>query len=275
MNSLTQVFKRGKNFLNRKLGAEIKTYRRLRKELAGLPRYQPTEVECLGFRVHIADGPSFLSAFNNIFLQKCYECPNTTEPIRILDCGANIGLSILFFKKAFPQAHITAFEADPKIASVLKKNIAANNLHDVQLVEAAVWNEETELSFQSEGADAGKVSESGSTTRVPAVRLRPYLERPVYMLKMDIEGAEKNVLADCKDLLRNVKYLVLEYHSYKNSPQELSSITQILSDAGFRYYIFSPYLYNPFLSNPVYCGMDQFLSIHAAREGDIKFAKEQ
>ncbi|MGN6386605.1 MAG: hypothetical protein ACTHMT_10230, partial [Verrucomicrobiota bacterium] len=76
-------------------------------------------------------------------------------------------------------------------------------------------------------------------------------------------------------LLRNVKYLVLEYHSYKNSPQELSSITQILSDAGFRYYVFSPYLYNPFLSNPVYCGMDQFLSIHAAREGDIKFAKEQ
>jgi len=60
------------------------------------------------------------------------------------------------------------------------------------------------------------------------------------MLKIDIEGAEYEVLMDCRDSLLNVKNIFIEYHSFNISDQNLSEILQILQKNKFRYFIKSP-----------------------------------
>ena len=85
------------------------------------------------------------------------------EP-RILDCGANVGLASLYFKKRYPEARVTAFEADPAIADVLRGNLLRNGCPDVEVVEAAVWTEEGTVEFCREGADSGTIQDFASGT---------------------------------------------------------------------------------------------------------------
>ena len=72
--------------------------------------------------------------------------------------------------------------------------------------------------------------------RVPAVRLRDVLARgPVDLLKLDIEGAETDVMADCEHLLGNVKALLLEVHEFMPSRRRCPALLQMLDRAGFAY----------------------------------------
>jgi hypothetical protein len=57
------------------------------------------------------------------------------------------------------------------------------------------------------------------------------------MLKIDIEGAEYDVLKDCSSSLDKVKNIFIEYHSYVNCVQKLSEILEILEKNNFRYFI--------------------------------------
>ncbi len=57
------------------------------------------------------------------------------------------------------------------------------------------------------------------------------------MLKIDIEGAEYEVLKDCQDSLDSVKNIFVEYHSWNSDNQKLSEILSIFERNNFRYYI--------------------------------------
>ena len=99
-----------------------------------------------------------------------------------------------------------------------------------------------------------------------ARRLRDLLDREVDMLKLDIEGAETEVLRDCAAELHCVKNLFVEYHSYLNQPQTIDEILGILKASGFRVYVESDQqLRQPFLWRPIQLGMDLRLNIFAYR----------
>jgi hypothetical protein len=88
------------------------------------------------------------------------------------------------------------------------------------------------------------------------------------MLKMDIEGAEIEVLKDCYGSLSNVRNLFVEFHCYVGQPQRLSEITKVLEAAGFRYFIMQPENRSrPFLNktNKFNSEMDLQLNIFAYR----------
>jgi len=57
------------------------------------------------------------------------------------------------------------------------------------------------------------------------------------MLKMNIEGAEYEVLKNCNSVLHKVQNLFVECHSLKNSKQRISEMLKILESNGFRYYM--------------------------------------
>ena len=124
----------------------------------------------------------------------------------------------------------------------------------------------------AEGADAGRVVESDGTEktyRVDTVRLAEFLGQPVSLLKLDIEGAETEVLEDCKELLGNVEHLFVEYHSFIHRKQTLHRIIDILSEAGFRIHIHPPLTSpRPFYRRKIHLGMDMQLNIFAFRESD-------
>ncbi|MBK9174775.1 MAG: FkbM family methyltransferase, partial [Flavobacteriales bacterium] len=74
---------------------------------------------------------------------------------------------------------------------------------------------------------------------VPSVKLRDVLisNGTVDLLKVDIEGAETEVLLDCGDALGGVQRLYVEYHSFRNRPQRLHELLALLAAQGFRYYL--------------------------------------
>jgi FkbM family methyltransferase len=237
--------------------------------LESLPRYERSFADLTGNRLEVVDAASFLFMYREIFEQQIYCFRSTTETPFIIDGGANIGLSVIYFKQIYPQSQIVAFEPDPDVFAVLQKNLQTCGYEDVELYPKALWSSETTLAFMHEGADGGRLSRSSDprTNLVGTTRLRDYLDRQVDFLKLDIEGAETDVLIDCADRLSNIKNLFVEYHSFADKTQTLHSLIGVLNDAGFRLHIHPPVVSpQPFVYRIVNLGMDMQLNIFAFRE---------
>ena len=239
-----------------------------RKRLARLPRYLAARTNLPGSMFIIPDAASFLASWEEIFDREIYDFKCSSQSPRILDCGANVGVSCLYFHRRFPNAKITAFEPDPFIFKYLKENMDRAGVTNVELVKKAVWVSRTQLNFASEGSDAGRI-DGGSevkTIEVATVRLRDYLNEQIDLLKMDIEGAECDVMADIAPFLSNVLNIFVEYHSFTERPQKLDSLIKILTEAGFRLQIHhmsvSP---KPLVEVRSHLGMDMQLNIFAYR----------
>ena len=182
----------------------------------GTQRFKSTKVSVGGFTLVLPDVPSFIWQFYEIFYKKSYLFrPNNPTPV-IYDCGANVGTSCLFFNREFNNAVIHAFEPDPAVFEALKQNLKQNKVENVQLYNVAVWKENDILEFRSDGADAGSVSTSThkQSIKVKALRLRDLIEREVVidMLKMDIEGAEYEVIDDIISSPVPITQVLIEFH---------------------------------------------------------------
>ena len=237
--------------------------------LAQLPRYVETTTDLTGFEATIPDGPSFVAVWSELFQNGIYDFSTNNPSPRILDCGANVGLSCLFFKRRFPDSKITAFEPAPKIFAYLKRFVARAKLSGIELVPKGVWSSATNLRFSSEGSDAGRIcigAQAPKVIEIQTVRLRDYLCEPIDFLKIDIEGAETEVIIDCADSLEYVNRLFVEYHSFIAQPQTLDQILTVLRHAGFRVHI-HPVMKaeRPFLGISEHLGMDLQLNIFAYR----------
>ncbi|HJU55862.1 MAG TPA: FkbM family methyltransferase [Pyrinomonadaceae bacterium] len=246
-------------------------YRRRQRALARLravPRYQPVTTDILERPLEVVDSASFIYMFEEIFEREIYRFNAEGESPYVLDCGSNIGLSVIYFKRLYPRARVVAFEADDEIFAVLKRNAERWELSEVELIGRAVWSEETTLNFKHEGADGGRIehAEGAHDKSVRTVRLRDYLDRRVDFLKIDIEGAETETLKDCADRLGNVENLFVEYHSFDGERQTLDTLVRILAEADFRLHVHSPNASpQPFVRRDLNAGMDLQLNIFAFR----------
>lgn len=213
---------------------------RLYDKYGGIPRHVRVDgVKFLQYTFDVPDLLSFIWQFKEIFVDEIYRFNSGSPQPVIYDCGANIGMSCLYFKKLFPDAKIKAFEADPMIADMLKSNLAKNGIHDVEVINKAVWIDNNGIEFGSEGADGGSIYATGNKIKIESIRLKELLEKEtiVDLLKIDIEGAEYEVLKDCGGSLTNVRNLFIEYHSWNSAPQKLSEILNVMETNNFRYYI--------------------------------------
>jgi len=219
--------------------ARHREFLRLAFRYGDAPRYQARAVQCFGYHLRVPDCLSFLWQFKEIFAQESYFFEAGTATPVIYDCGANVGLGCLYFKRLYPAARITAFEADPSVAALLAENLRQNGFADIAIVAKAVWKENTTLAFSSEGADGGSVVAGKPSLQIPAVRLKEYLDGAgrIDLLKMDIEGAEVAVLEDCRGSLGRVQHLFVEYHAYTGQPQRLDALLAVLGESGFRYFV--------------------------------------
>jgi FkbM family methyltransferase len=203
------------------------------------PRYSPKKIRFLNYIVNVPDCLSFVWQYKEIFADENYRFNSNNPSPVIYDCGANIGISCIYFKKLFPKAKIKAFEADPKTAEILSVNLKQNHLSNIEEIPKAVWNNNDGIELTSEGADGSSIFSTGEKIKVKSVRLKELIEKEerIDLLKMDIEGAETEVLCDCKDSLSNIQHIFVECHSYVNNKQSLDEILAILTKSGFRYFI--------------------------------------
>jgi FkbM family methyltransferase len=227
--------------------------------LRSLPRYTKGHTYFNELELHFTDIASFSYSQIEIFKDEIYAFPSSTKSQKIIDCGANIGLSTLFFALKYPTAKIISFEAEPSTFQTLKLNIDQLKNTNIELIQKAAWTSESKLLFYPDGADGGNLLQSKLTNpnsiEIDAIDLRSYLQEPIDMLKIDIEGAEKTVIPHCKDLLPNVQNLFIEYHGSYEDHDSLVNILNILNNTGFTYRlsevstIKKPYYW--LLSNPI------------------------
>jgi FkbM family methyltransferase len=236
-----------KSRLRRPSNHDLVIYRQLQSRLAGIPRYQPGFVAAGKLQLKYLDATSLLSAFDVVVVKRWNDFPCTRSNPVILDGGANIGISAIHYKQLFPNATITAFEPDPRACDLLRHNLIANKIHDVEIVEKALWTSNGRVSFFSEGADANRVvvereevkqltalAPSATQCHVETVRLADYLAKTEFdLVKLDIESAEAEVIVDCGDTLRNVKNLVIEFHLTNAKPHDLARTLMALAEQKF------------------------------------------
>src|SRR5437899_5713355 len=155
------------------------------------PRFTPGTIRMLDYELRYSDLLSFCVQWQDIFVKRCLDFQSATDAPRILDCGANVGLASLYFRRRYPRARITAYEADPHLAVMASDNLRTNGA-DVEVVHAALWTSNDQLTFRCEGSDSGMIESlpgavDGRAVAVRAQRLRDVLEaEPFDLLKLDI-----------------------------------------------------------------------------------------
>jgi FkbM family methyltransferase len=245
-------------------------YARLVSKYGNAKRYKPAKIKFLNYQIEVIDVLSFVYQFKEIFYEGSFKISlKKADPV-IYDCGANIGISCLYFKKLYPQSRIKAFEADPDIFKVLKSNLVLNNQEsNVEFNNLAIWTHNNGVSFNQEGSDGGFIVDHNDPrveqVKIPSVRLKDLLEQEPHIdfLKIDIEGAEVDVLIDCDGSFKNVDYIFFEYHSFSKERQKLDDVLRILTKNGFRYFIQSPYLRpSPFAIRNDNLTMDMQLNVY-------------
>lgn len=192
--------------------------------LVKLFRHKIHQERVLNFRVAFFHYESFYTLFEELFLGEVYllECASS-DPL-ILDGGANIGMSVLYFKSLYPSSRIVAFEPDPDTFQMLQRNIEANKLSGIELHNSALGALDGETNFYymesrtgwlSQSATAS-VSDQTSVKRVRVQMLSPFISSDVDILKLDVEGAEDDVISELEahDKLSCVRKIILEYHHH-------------------------------------------------------------
>lgn len=187
--------------------------------------------------VRYVDIQSLPFIYHEIFVDRVYSTLGLGDRPNILDCGGNIGLSTVAFKQQYPGATITVFEADPRIAGFLDDNVRGLGYADVTVVHAAVTSSPGTAAFLEDGAIGGRITGEVSKGTVPitTVRLSDYIRAPVDLLKLDIEGAEFEVVDDlcATGKISLVRNLVCEVHGTGAVPDPVPRLWASLSQAGF------------------------------------------
>jgi FkbM family methyltransferase len=231
-------------------------------------RFVPKKINLGKNIIYAPDTLSFIWQYKEIFVDESYKFAPKTKDILIYDCGANIGVSCLYFSLNYPDSKIKAFEADPNIAKILSNNLNSNKIKNVEIIEKAVWKTNEGINISLEGSDGASIYFTENVVKVPSIRLKELIEKEtkIDLLKMDIEGAEYEVLIDCKDSLASVDNLFIEVHSFTKEQQRLSEIFTILEKNNFRYFVkpvndrSTPFINHKNKSNPQ---MDLQLNIFA------------
>ena len=174
-------------------------------------------------------GSSDLSVFDQIFVEREYRCLDQLKsPRLILDCGANVGYSSVYFLSKFPTSFVVAVEPDAENFRILKRNLLPYEGR-YKAIQAAVWPFEEILRFDKSSLGAGKEwarslekAPSGvlASEIIEAVDIPKLIELSGYdrvsILKIDIEGAEQE-LFNCRanEWLRRIDNIVIELHNKK------------------------------------------------------------
>lgn len=208
----------------------------LRGMVASHPRRQSGHVVIEGIHFSFADLHSFYFELEQIFSKHIYGFHTQEDRPLIIDCGAHVGLATLYFARRYPQSIIHAFEADPNIHNLFRANVQNSALDNVTSQAKAVWIHDDGVSFSISSDDSGHINPEGGT-KIPSIRLKNFLEQfdRIEMLKLDVEGAEYEIIKDCRSTLNRIRRMVIEVHHLSDEKQRLGGIFSVLEQAGFQY----------------------------------------
>jgi FkbM family methyltransferase len=196
--------------------------------------------------VRLAEGPRIRlrprSVGNNdygvayeVFVHRFYDCPRPlpTEDVRlIVDLGANVGFSCLYWLTRFPQARIIALEPHPIHFAQCRANLSANRLLPrAELYQAAAGALAQQITLSDAGTSSAVQADGGSGLSASMLDVFTLLSgRSVDLLKLDIEGGEYAILGDARFDDLAPRFLVMEWHG---SPRDRDWCLTRLASLGY------------------------------------------
>jgi len=200
----------------------------------------------MGAQVRTPDPSALLFLFEEVWLERDYflEVAPTPGPV-FIDAGANVGLATLYLCAVYPGATVTAFEPNPAAAAALRTTIALNGLEErVRLHEVALGATAGPATLYGDADRGASLTASlmqgrGAATSSIEVEVRPlspFVPEHVDLLKLDVEGAEDEVLAELEasGALERIRAIICEVHEDPtHRPDQRRRVTEILRRAGF------------------------------------------
>lgn len=215
------------------------------KSRINIPRDKIVFQDIFEFRVATYNYNTLLFLFREIFLSYDYYFKVNKNSPKIIDCGANIGMSILFFKKVYPDCEILAFEPNPSAFSLLQKNVSVNNLKNVTLFNFGLSDNEGTIEFylgKEKGSLIGSIlRERGgeNVLRIKTCKLSNFiLDKHYDLIKIDVEGAEWKIIQElCKSNLLNSsdKYIIEYHHRINHESSIFSKFISVFEEHQFDY----------------------------------------
>lgn len=199
------------------------------------PILRPVDVDRIG-RVFVREGTSDTAVLEKIFHTEEFNISTAPQfawiraaydrtleagqvPL-IVDCGANNGLSALYFASHLPRAKIVGIEPARDNVELARKNTEHNPL--IEIIEAAVHDQAATLELVDPDAEkfAYRVQEASapSATSVAAVTIGEILQRHAaernLIVKVDIEGGEEALFRSNTGWLDRTELLIVETHDW-------------------------------------------------------------
>ncbi|MEM3980068.1 MAG: FkbM family methyltransferase [Saccharolobus sp.] len=186
---------------------------------------------------------SIITALKDVVIFEEYDRLITPDDTMfVVDAGAHVGLYSI--KHASSVYKIVALEPIPFNYRLLCINIVLNRLSNVYPLRAALWNEEGEviMSLSKNSTTHSVIShECEGSIKVASITLKNLINMfgSIDLLKMDIEGAEYEVLSSC-DCLSQVNSIIAELHPNDLAEIKLKKLLQKLRNDGFNFVILRP-----------------------------------
>lgn len=158
-----------------------------------------------------------LQSIRECLVQDDYKLPDDVGAVdAFIDVGANIGLTTIAFARRLRLGHVVCVEPSPENARLLRENLRRNGIAAI-VIEAAVGDRDGTASFvRARSANMGRIGEGGEDVRVVSMgtvlAAVPAAVR-IGLLKIDIEGAEADILRGSLSWLSRVDHVVMEIHS--------------------------------------------------------------
>jgi FkbM family methyltransferase len=178
------------------------------------------------FLCRFGPGQSDLYIWGEVFCEQANDCVDLETASWIIDAGANVGYTAIWFAERYPSSQIIAVEPDAENFEILCLNVA----HEPRIipVRAAITQpgappqfviggptDTSPCAFQTVDFDptARDVNEADVVDAVDIASLMEQfgIER-LDLLKMDIEGGEQAVFGECADWIDRVEAIIVEVH---------------------------------------------------------------
>jgi len=175
---------------------------------------EPLKLRNLRHPILVRPGtPDIATVINNIVREEYGQFQSKQQPHNMIDAGAYIGDTSAYFLSKYPALKIVALEPDVENEKIARKNLAPYEGR-VHLLNKALSSSPgiVRIAGAFDGvliSNSGRVVESTTVIGVMALMGWQHLD----ILKMDIEGAEVDVLDQTADSwLPRVDLLILELH---------------------------------------------------------------
>ena len=227
-----------------------------------VPRFTPGSIRMLDYELKYLDLLSFCPQWHDIFVDGALEfrADSAVAADSRLRRQRRPGQPVL--QTPVSRRHESRRTRPTRRCSrCFAHNLDVNGAADVETVHAALWTANGRVTFRAEGSDSGMIGTlagavAGTAVDVPSLRLRDLIERDangrIDLLKLDIEGAEDAVLADCEPVLHRIAAIVMDLHEFDPADRQAPRVLELLTRNGFTYAVdeFVPQPWRPPVAPP-------------------------